>query len=107
MAVSIADLTSTFKSFSAVTSVTTSAFTITSNANRGGIIAVAFDNNTGTAETASLGGVSGVKVTGTDTGATIGYRLMMFSVIAPPSGSQTATCSWSSSALDGFIGVCA
>lgn len=80
-----------------VTSLTTPALTITSNANRAGIIDIMRTVNDVTSLVASLGGVSGSTITGTDTGTSLSYRTLQMQVIAPPSGSQTATASWTTS----------
>lgn len=94
MAVSTADVTANATNGTNVTTLTTPSFTITSNASVVGVIAVDHDNAV-TSETCSMGGVSGVAITGTTyTGTIIGHSGKMYSVIAPPSGSQTATASW-------------
>jgi hypothetical protein len=77
-----------------VTSASTPAFTIGANANRAAMIQVAMSANNATGITASLGGVAGTLVPGTDSGTTASIRTMIFQVINPPSGSQTATVSW-------------
>ena len=80
-----------------VTTVTTPAFTIGSGSNRAAMIMVTMSGNTATGITASLGGVSGTLVPGTDSGTTATFRSMIFQVINPPSGLQTATVSWAGS----------
>jgi hypothetical protein len=80
-----------------VTSVTTPAFTIGSGANRAAMIMVTMSANNATNVTANLGGVSGTLVPGTDSGTTATIRTLIFQVINPPSGSQTATVSWTTS----------
>jgi hypothetical protein len=68
-------------------SLTTAAFTITSNADRAALIVLSPDQVV-TAITTSVGGVSGTPF-GPFTNSP-----WLFSVIAPPTGSQTATASW-------------
>jgi len=97
MAVSTADITSASTSGSAVTMLTTPAFTITSNTNRAGFIGLSFNNNAISALTGSIGGTAGSAISGTDSGTTAVPRSVMFGVTAPPSGSQTATASWTGS----------
>jgi hypothetical protein len=46
---------------------------------------------------ARLGGVNGVLIPGTDSGTTAGVRTLIFQVINPPSGLQSATVSWTTS----------
>lgn len=78
-----------------VTSVTTGAFTI-SGTNRAACVGLTALLNT-TGETATCGGVSGTKLASSDTFAT-GINVMLFYVIAPATGSQTASCSWTGAA---------
>jgi hypothetical protein len=80
-----------------VTTVTTPAFIIGSRTNRAAMIMVSMSANTATNITASLGGVSGTVIPGTDSGTTAAIRSLIFQVINPPSGSQTATVSWTGS----------
>jgi hypothetical protein len=80
-----------------VTSASTPAFTIGSGANRAAMIMVSMSANNATGMTASLGGVPATLVPGTDSGTTASVRTMIFQVINPPSGSQTATVSWTTS----------
>jgi uncharacterized membrane protein len=87
-----------------VTKVTTPAFTIGTGANRAAMIMVAMSKNTATNITASLGGVAGTVVPGTDTGITATIRTLIFQVVNPPSGSQTATVSWTTS-MNADVGV--
>jgi hypothetical protein len=77
-----------------VTSVTTPAFIVGSGANRAAMIMVAMAANNATNVTASLGGVPATPIPGTDSGTTAVIRTLMFQVINPPSGAQTATVSW-------------
>lgn len=99
------DGTSTaFRSANTATSVTTLAFTITSGANRAGMIGVSTRTGGLTAFNGSIGGTSDAAITGTDSGAAGTSRSLMRSVIAPPSGSQTATMNWTN-AGDVTIGV--
>lgn len=107
MAVSIADLAFNSTTGLAVITLTTPAFTITSNANRAGLLGLSVNPNTPTSITGSMGGVSGTLITGTDTGSAItNLRSMQFQVIAPPSGSQTATMSWTT-AVSAVLGAVA
>ncbi len=87
-----------------VTTKTTPAFTIGSNPNRAAMIMVAMSANTATNITASLGGVSGTLIPGTDSGTAASARTMIFQVINPPSGSKTATVSWTGS-MNADVGV--
>jgi hypothetical protein len=89
--VSTADLVVAQTSGSGVGSLTTPAMTITSNSNRAGVLCFSIDGNGSTPNAASIGGVNGTSIANTDTGTSIGYRNFMYQVIAPPSGSQTAT----------------
>lgn len=85
-------------------SITTASFAVTANPNRAALLALSTNNgNNITGITASLGGVNAVAVPGADSGATA-QRVLMFSVTAPPSGSQTATVSWTGNA-DGTFGA--
>ncbi len=87
-----------------VTTVSVS-LTVGSGANRVAIIGLCFMSDTPTGISCSLGGVSGTLVSGTDSGTTdTAERAMLFSVVNPPSGSQTATASWTTSAT-ASIGV--
>jgi hypothetical protein len=87
-----------------ITSITTPAFTVGSGSNRAAMIMVAMSTNGATNITARLGGVSGTLVPGTDSGTTAAIRTMIFQVISPPSGSQTATVSWTNS-MNADVGV--
>src|SRR5882762_7847656 len=87
-----------------VTTVTTPAFTIGSGTNRAAMIMVSMSANNATGITASLGGVSGTLIPGTDSGTTATIRSLIFQVINPPSGSQTATVSWTGS-MNADVGV--
>ncbi len=80
-----------------VTTVTTPAFVIGSAANRAATIMVSMSGNNATNITAKLGGVTGTLIPGTDSGTAASIRTLMFQVINPPSGSQTATVSWTTS----------
>ena len=88
-----------------VTTVTTPAFIVGSGANRAAMIMVAMSANGATDITASLGGVSGTVVPGTDSGTAATIRTLIFQVINPPSGAQTATVSWASGSLNVDVGV--
>jgi uncharacterized membrane protein len=87
-----------------VTSVTTPAFVIGSAANRAAMIMIAMSANNATNITASLGGVTGTLIPGTDSGTTTTIRTLIFQVINPPSGSQTAKVSWTTS-MNADVGV--
>jgi hypothetical protein len=87
-----------------VTTLTTPAFIIGSRTNRAAMIMVTMSANNATGIRASLGGVSGTLIPGTDTGTTATFRSLIFQVINPPSGSQTATVSWTGS-LNADVGV--
>jgi len=68
------------------------------------MIMVAMSANNATNVTASLGGVSGTLIPGTNSGTTATIRTLIFQVINPPSGSQTATVSWTNS-MNADVGV--
>lgn len=87
-----------------VTSVTTPAFVIGSGTNRAAMIMVSMTANNATNITASLGGVAGKLVPGTDSGALATIRTLIFCIANPPSGSQTATVSWTTS-MTADVGV--
>lgn len=94
MAVSITDISVASVSGVTVTSLTTPAMTIAAGPNLAGVLGIGWGGNNPTSITGSIGGVSSAAIAGTDTGTSLGYRSLMRSVIAPPSGSQTATMSW-------------
>ena len=77
-----------------LTTITTPSFIIGSGPNRAAMIMVAMSSNNATGITARLGGVSGTLIPGTDSGTTAFIRTLIFQVINPPSGLQTATVSW-------------
>lgn len=104
--VSIADISSVSATGTGVSTVTTGSMTITSNANRAGAVLVAWSANNQTGITASIGGTASATVTGTDSGTSLGYRNLIRSVIAPPSGSQTATIGWTN-ACNAIVGAVA
>jgi hypothetical protein len=87
-----------------VTKITTPAFIIGTGSNRAAMIMVAMSQNTATNVTASLGGVAGSLVPGTDSGTNSTIRTMIFRVINPPSGSQTAAVAWTTS-MNADVGV--
>jgi hypothetical protein len=87
-----------------VTKITTPAFTVGNGVNRAAMIMVAMSANNATNINASLGGVSGALIPGTDSGTTATIRTLIFQVINPPSGSQTATVSWTTS-MNADVGV--
>jgi hypothetical protein len=89
------------------TTVTTPALVIGSGANRAAMIMVTMTENVATGITASLGGVSGSLIPGTDSGTTATVRTLMFCVANPPSGAQTATVSWTNSVVAADVGVIA
>jgi hypothetical protein len=75
------------------TTLTTASFTI-AGTERAGVLGLAMGNNTSTSFTGSIGGVSGSLVSGTDSGTAGTTRTMIFGVIAPATGTQTGTMSW-------------
>ena len=87
-----------------VTSVTTPAFVVGSGANRAAMIMVAMAANNATNITASLGGVAATLIPGTDTGTSSSIRTLIFQVLNPPSGLQTARVSWTT-AMHADVGV--
>jgi hypothetical protein len=87
------------------TTVTTPSFVVGSGPNRAAMIMVTMNQNVATGITASLGGVSGTLVPGTDSGTTATVRTLIFQVINPPSGAQTATVSWTNSITAADVGV--
>lgn len=76
------------------TTVTTAAATIANVAKRAAVLFLAVRNNAISGISGDCGGTSGSAITGTDSGTAQIYRSLMFAVIAPPTGSQTATMSW-------------
>jgi hypothetical protein len=88
-----------------VATVTTPSFIIGNGSHRAAMIMVTMSANGATGITASLGGVAGTIVAGTDSGTTATIRTMIFQVINPPSGPQTATVSWAGSLVDADVGV--
>lgn len=87
-----------------VTSITTPVFTVGTGTKRAAMIMVAMDSNNATNLTATLGGVQATLVPGTDTGTTAGSRTVIFCVLNPPAGAQTATASWTTS-MNADVGV--
>jgi len=87
-----------------VTSITTPAFVVGSGANRAAMIMVAMSSNNATNISASLGGVPATLIPGTDSGASAVIRTLVFQVVNPPSGAQTATVSWTT-AMHADVGV--
>jgi hypothetical protein len=87
-------------------SITTPPIIIGGTANRAAMIMVSMVANNATGITAKLGGVTGMLIPGTDTGNTASIRTMIFCVTNPPSGSQTATVSWTNS-MGADVGVIA
>jgi uncharacterized membrane protein len=83
-----------------VTTVTTPSFVVGNGTNRAAMIMVALSVNDTTNISASLGGVSGTLVPGTDSGTTASIRTLIFQVINPPSGSHAATVSWTNGLLE-------
>jgi hypothetical protein len=88
-----------------VATVTTPSFVIGSGTNRAAMIMVTMSGNGAANITASLGGVSGTVIAGTDSGTTATIRTLIFQVIKPPSGPQTATVSWTNAMLNVDVGV--
>lgn len=84
------------------TSVTTGSFVVGSGPNRAAAIHLVAVSLPGSF-TCSLAGVSGVSVAGTPVSGNAGHTAI-YGVTAPPSGSQTATASWTG-AQDVSIGV--
>lgn len=82
--------------------LTTPFFAISSATNRAAMVFIGWTNTSATSITTSCGGVNGSLIT--DTGAVGNTRSITHSVLAPASGSQTATASWTT-ALNGFLGV--
>src|SRR5437773_1928543 len=87
------------------TTVTTPSLVIGSGENRAAMIMVIMTDNVATGITASLGGVSGTLIPGTDTGTTATVRTLIFCVANPPSGAQTATVSWTNTVNGADVGV--
>ena len=77
-----------------VTSCTTASFTIASTADRAALLVLNLGGNTATSITSSCAGTSGSAVSGTDSGSARTPRILAHQVIAPATGSQTATMSW-------------
>jgi hypothetical protein len=87
-----------------VTQKAAPALLIGSAPNRAAMIMVTMSANNATNITASLGGVAATLVPGTDSGTAFSMRTMILQVINPPSGSQTATVSWTT-AMDADVAV--
>jgi hypothetical protein len=87
-----------------VTSITTPAFVVGSGLNRAAMIMVTMTASTATNITARLGGITATLIPGSDSGATASARTLIFCVINPPSGSQTANVSWTTS-MNADVGV--
>ena len=86
--------------------MTTPALVVGSGVNRAAMIAmVAMSGNGATNITATLGGVSGTVIPGTDSGTAATGRTLIFQVISQPPGAQTATVSWASGSLNVDVGV--
>lgn len=81
-----------------LTTITTGTFTI-GGANRAAMVHLEFDLSTVSSITSSVGGVSCPAIASTDstTTSTVG-RTMCRGAAAPPTGSQTAMASWTTSA---------
>jgi hypothetical protein len=93
--VAVAFDNTTFFSSAAATTITTPAFIISAGANRAAGLGWSGTNNLISAISGSVGGVAGAAVAGADTTTTnASGRCLLFVVTAPPSGSQTATMSW-------------
>jgi uncharacterized membrane protein len=88
-----------------VTTASTPPITIGSGTNRAAMIMVTMSGNTATNIAARLGGVNGTVIPGTDSGTTASIRTLIFQVINPPSGPQTATVSWTNGVMNADIGV--
>lgn len=89
--------------FSGATSVTTGTFTIGAGVNRAAIACLHFyASNNPSGITVSVGGVSGSAITGADTGTATTSRTVCFCVTNPPSGSRTASASWTNAATGDF-----
>src|SRR5258707_1344395 len=92
----------------AVTTLTTPSFTITSNANRAALLGVSLSTRSNSQVfSGSVGGVSAVNVAGTYLIGNSGDngQVNMLAVTAPPAGSQTATASWVGFAADAVLGI--
>jgi|SRR6267142_4751361 len=87
----------------AITSLTTSAFTITSLPNRAGVLGLSVSNGNISGLNGNIGGVSPTPITNADSGGA-GQRAIMQQVKNPPSGGQTASMSWTTSS-DASLGV--
>lgn len=105
--VSIADISVATVQGASVISLTTPAMTITSNPNRVALIGFSQDNTNSTGHAGSVGGVAGSVVAGTDNSSVNNPRGLMIGVTAPPSGSQTATVSWTTVSTSAICGAVA
>lgn len=80
-----------------VTTLTTGSFTIGAGANRAAVVCL-YVQALFTGATVSLGGVAATPISGASVDFAAGlYRVALFQVINPPSGSQTVTASWTGS----------
>jgi hypothetical protein len=90
----------------AVTTLTTSSFTITSSASRAALLGlIAFSAGSSSGFTSTCGTVSGALVTSTDVTSGAGLRTLIHRVIAPASGSQTGSMSWTTAVGGCSLGV--
>lgn len=87
-----------------VTSCTTASFTIAATADRAALLVLGMAGNSSTGFTSSCAGTSGSAVSGTDSASAVADRILAHQVIAPASGSQTATMSWTT-AQDALLQV--
>ena len=87
-----------------VTSLTTPSFTIGSDSNRAAILGLNQSTNGGVSFSGSCGGVSATLISGTDTTSSRNPRAQQWQVIAPASGTQTASMSWTN-VQSGRLGV--
>lgn len=79
------------------TTGTSAAFTINAGNNRACVVGLTMSANNATGISCSCGGQTASLVTGTDTGTAETTRTMLFAAANPATGSQTASCSWTTS----------
>ena len=77
-----------------VTSCTTASFTIAAADDRAALLVLAMGGNGSTSFSSSCAGTAGSAVSGADSGSARTPRILAHQVLAPATGSQTATMSW-------------
>lgn len=100
MAVAFDNASTAARNFGA-TSITTPSFTI-AGSNRAGIVGISTQTASTSGFSADIGGTSGSAISGAE--SSVNSHVIVFGVTAPPTGSQTATASWTT-ASDAVVGA--